>query len=118
MAGKTAQYPSQYLHALQISTKRRDRSSSSAESNFGRLSSGDPTENGADSHTYAGDIAFAEDVAGHNFAGGKQIGRRPVVLHHDPRILIYFQAQIREGNAGTQRVADEGRHIDRPRPMR
>src|ERR1700676_3416273 len=103
MAGKTAQYPSQYLHALQISTKRRDRSSSSAESNFGRLSSGDPAENGADGHAYAGDIAFAEDVACHNFARGKQIGRRTLVLHHDPRILIHFQAQIREGAAGPPR---------------
>ena len=83
MAGKTAQYPSQYLHALQISTKRRDRSSISAESNFGRLSSSDPAENGADGHTYAGDIAFAEDIARHNFARGKQIGGRPLVLHHD-----------------------------------
>jgi hypothetical protein len=92
MAGKTAQYPSQYLHALQISTKRRDRSSSSAESNFGCLSSGDPAENGADSHTYSGDIAFAEYVTGHDFAGGKQIGRRPLVLRQDSGVLIHFQA--------------------------
>ena len=40
----------------------------------GRLGPGDATENGPDGHADPGKIALSENIAGHDLAGGKEIG--------------------------------------------
>src|SRR6478735_216504 len=93
IAGKTAQKPSQYRHALQICSWRAASPSStprlasrlSASSDCTvlfltrdcrRAAAGDAPERGADRHADAGRVALAEDVSGHHLAGREEVVAR------------------------------------------
>src|SRR6202158_6259587 len=84
----------------------------------GGLPARDPAEHGSDGHAEAGQVALAEDVAGHDLAGRPQVLHRAAVLHQHPRALVDADAQAGEGDAGAQRVAQEGRGGEGPGPVR
>src|SRR5208283_884408 len=75
-------------------------------------------ERGADCHADAGDVSVAQYVAGHDFAGGKDVGRRPVVAQDNLRTFVDGHTQIGKRDAGAQRVSEKRWRIDGPRPMR
>src|SRR6202045_2384291 len=84
----------------------------------GGLPARDPAEQGSDGYAEVGQVALAEDVAGHDLAGGPQVLDRAAVLHQHPGALVDADAQVGEGDAGAQRVAQEGRGVDGPGPVR
>src|SRR5947209_6752252 len=76
------------------------------------------SESRADRHTDAGEITLAEHVAGHNLAGRPDIVGRATILQDHLRTLVYDEAEIRERDAGAQRVGEERRRVEPPRPVR
>src|SRR5690606_28317485 len=99
--GNTAQWPSQYLQALQMvmmrSASAADGDSSSDRSIVRGLLSGDAAEHAADGHADAREIAFAEHVAGHDLAGREHVGRGPAVSHQHPGTVVHRDAEVSEG---------------------
>ena len=55
---------------------------------------------GADGHADAGDVAFAKNIAGHDFAGRVQVRRRRAVAHDDLGVLV-DGAVLENGFSGT-----------------
>src|SRR5579863_1753252 len=104
---------------------RRMRSPSCTKAFCGRsveatgcLATCNPAENGADRHAKPGEIALAENVAGHDLTGGENIRRSPAIAHLDRSVLVHFHAQIGECDAWTQRICEERRRIEFPCPIR
>jgi hypothetical protein len=58
-------------------------------------------ENTANCHTNTAKITLPQNIAGHNFPGGEQIGRWFAILHQHLRPVIYRNPHIGKGNAGT-----------------
>src|SRR5258706_882376 len=81
------------------------------------LLSGDASESGADRHADTGEIALAEDVAGHDFAGGENVVRRLVVVHDDLGALVDSDAEVGEGNARPQRIGEKRWRVEGSRPV-
>src|SRR5678816_2910573 len=84
----------------------------------GGLPPRDATEHGADGHAESGQVALAEDVAGHDLTRGPEVGHRAAVLHEHVGALVDAYPEVREGDPRAQRVADEGRGVDGPGPVR
>src|SRR5437762_855912 len=116
MAGKTAQYPSQYLHALQITIRRSPSAIRLSSGGTGRLLSCDAAEDRSYRHAKSGEIALADDIARHDFSRREDIRRRPEPLHLSP--LIDAHTEIGECDPGSQWISIEWRFVDRLRPMR
>src|SRR3569833_3896022 len=68
-----------------------------------RIDACDAAEGGADAHADTRGIALSEHVAGHHFAGCKQIVARHAVEVRC-RGMVGLQAEIGEGNAGLKRI--------------
>src|SRR5256885_11853319 len=81
------------------------------------LLSRDAAERGADRHANSRDIALAEDVAGHDLAGGEDVSRRGIALPEHLRPLVHRNAAAGEGVIRSQRIRNERCWIDRRRPM-
>src|SRR6266481_1841313 len=84
----------------------------------GGLPARDPAEYGSDGHAEAGQVALAEDVAGHDLAGRPQVLDRAAVLHQHAGALVDADAQVGERDAGAQRVPEKGRGVDGAGPVR
>src|SRR3954463_4497116 len=69
----------------------------------GGIGAGGAAEHGADDHADAGGVALAEQNAGHQLPGGKQVGARPPVEAAGCR-GIGLHAEIGEGDAGLERI--------------
>ena len=82
-----------------------------------RLLARDHPERGADRHADAGGVSLAEHVAGHHLARGEEIGAGAAAEMHRGA-LVDLEAEVRERDARPQRVAGEGRRVDRSRPVR
>ena len=81
-----------------------------------RPGSGDAAEGCPDGHAHSGGIALAQHIASHHLAGNEQVvAGAPAKAHGGG--LVNLQAQVGEGDAGPQRIAEEGRGIDGSRPM-
>src|SRR5580700_5223052 len=78
----------------------------------------DMPERRADRHANAGDVALAQHVAGHDFAGGKDVCRRMVVAQDYLSAFVHGHAKISKRDAGTQWIGKKRRRIDGARPMR
>src|SRR5271155_4539697 len=76
------------------------------------------SEGGADGHADTGDVALAEHVAGHDFAGGENVGRRTTVAQDNLCAFVDGHAEVSKRDAGAQWVGEERRRIDGPRPVR
>ena len=76
------------------------------------LLAGDAAEHRADGHAEAGEVAFAEDIAGHDLSGREQVAGGLAVVHQHLRLVVHADAEIGEGDAGAQRVAVERRLVD------
>src|ERR1700749_581757 len=85
---------------------------------FGRLPTSDAAKHRSNCHTEAGQIALAENAAGHHFAGGKQVCRLLAARHLHARILVDLHAEISKRDPWTVRIREEGRRIDFARPVR
>src|SRR5689334_23349630 len=116
IAGKTAQYPSQYLHALQITIRRSPSAIRSSSGGTGRLLSCDAAEDRSNCHAESGEIAFADDIARHDFTCREDIRRRPEPLNLSP--LVDAHTEICECDSGAQWISIERWFVDRLRPVR
>src|SRR5690606_14682406 len=67
-------------------------------------------KHGPDRHAHTGGVALAQNVAGHHFAGHEQVVAGHAAKMND-RMFIHLETQIGEGDAGPQRVGEEGRRI-------
>src|SRR5215471_16647743 len=76
-----------------------------AQGDGGRQAAGDAAERGADAHADAGGVAPAEHVAGHHLAGDEQVLADLATEAHGSGV-IGLQAQIGEGDARLERVAE------------
>ena len=81
----------------------------------GGLPSGDAPEYRADGHAEPGQVALADNVAGHDLAGRENVGARAKPLHF--RSFIHFHAEIRKRDSRPQRIAVEWRQVDGLRPV-
>src|SRR6185437_12659876 len=77
----------------------------------------DAPERGADRHADPGEIALAEDVAGHDLARGPDVLGEPAVLHAHAGLVVDADAEVGEGDAGAQRPRVVRRRVDAARPM-
>src|SRR5215469_2996801 len=76
------------------------------------LRSGDSSEYRADRHSQAPEIALAQDISRHDFTG------RVHVFHAlDLRLFVHYYAEVRECDAGAERIGKIWRRIDLLRPM-
>src|SRR5438105_11221706 len=80
------------------------------------LPSGDTSEDRTDRHPEPGQVALAENVAGHDFAGRENVGVRSQALHLSS--LVHFHSEIREGDSRPQWIAKERRPVNGLRPVR
>src|ERR1700730_11339868 len=78
---------------------------------------GDATEHRADGQAESGEIATAQNIAGHDFTGREHVGGGTVVLENDVRLLVDRDAAIGEGHPGFQWIAVERRRRDGDRPV-
>src|SRR5262249_26753021 len=108
IAGNTAQKPSQYRQALQMAISRWPssinfnggfRPPNSAERGTSGLPSGDAAKHGPNRHAETGEVAFSDNVAGHDLAGSENVGVRTQSL--DFRALVHFHAEVRKRNSWT-----------------
>ncbi len=83
-----------------------------------RSSTGDASEHCADSHSDSCQVSLAQDISRHDFSGGEHIGRGLSVFKDYLAAAIHLEAEISEGNARPQRVAEERRRIQLQRPVR
>src|SRR5947209_7044214 len=110
IAGKTAQKPSQYLHALQMTIRRSPSAIRSAADGTSSLLSGNPSENRTDGHSEPGEITLAQNIAGHDFTGSENVAVRSKTLNFGS--LVHLHAEIRERNSRAQRIAVKRRLVD------
>src|SRR2546427_10050729 len=109
MAGKTAQKPSQYRHALQITIRRSPSAIRLSSGGTGRLPSRDLSEHRSDRHAKPGEIALADNVARHDFSGREDIRGRTESLHLGA--FVHPHAEIRERYPRPERISIEGRFV-------
>src|ERR1700687_51909 len=83
-----------------------------------RLFPGHATEGGADRHADAGDVSLTEDVARHDLAGGKDVGRRLGVLKDYSGVLLDPYSEVGKGDARAQGIGVERGRVERARPAR
>src|SRR5688572_30277922 len=84
---------------------------------FCGLPSRDSSEDRADGHAEASEVATAEDVPGHGFASCVDAGHRFAICSEDLCAFVHGKAAVSERDAGTQRVRHERRCIDAAGPM-
>src|SRR5579872_6255348 len=83
----------------------------------GRHPSGEFAEYGTDRHTEAGEVAFRQNVTGHNFSRRVDIGKWPAVASEDAARLVHRDTHVSEGDAGAQRKAVKRRPVDGNGPI-
>src|SRR5215467_6076312 len=82
--------------------------------------SGDTSEYRADRHAEPRQIAFTENVAGHDFARGEYIRARSRFLTRPLNLgpVIDLDSEICKRDSGAQRVTVKRRRVDALGPMR
>src|SRR5881296_3605092 len=73
-------------------------------------------EHRADRHSKSREVAFAENIAGHDLARREDVGVSAQTL--DFRPLIHLHAQIRESDSRPKWIPIERRPVDHLRPVR
>src|SRR5580704_3572338 len=84
----------------------------------GCLTTCNSSENGPDRHAEPGEIALAQNIAGHDLTGCENIRRSPAIAHEDGGAFVHLHAQISKCNPRTQRVREERGCIELARPVR
>src|SRR5438093_1669063 len=80
-----------------------------------RLPSRNTTKHRSDSHAKSREVAFAENIAGHDLTRREDVGVSAQTL--DFRPLIHLHAQVREGDSRPKWISIERRPIDHLRPV-
>src|SRR5262245_47752036 len=80
------------------------------------LPSGNPAEHRADSHAEPGQVTLPDNIAGHDFACGEDVGSGAKPLHFG--LLVHLHSEIRERDSRPQRITVERRPVDSEGPMR
>src|SRR2546427_9632912 len=80
------------------------------------LPSGNTSEYRTNRHPESGQVALAENVAGHDLACRENVWVRSEALHLSP--LIHFHSEISERDSRPQRIAMERRAVNGLRPVR
>src|SRR5262249_12052465 len=97
IAGNTAQYPSQYRQALQITMRRSPSVRASLTGGMRSFLSGDASKDGSDRHAEPSQITFADHIARHDLAR-----RQDIRFGTDPLYSSRFthpETEIRERDA-------------------
>src|SRR5512144_2996019 len=84
---------------------------------LGRLLARNHPERGADRHADARGVSLAEYVSGHHLTRRVEIGTGTAAEIHRCA-LVDLEPEVRERDAGPQRIAGERWRIDRSRPVR
>ena len=75
-------------------------------------------EDGANEHAKSAEIAFPQNVPGHDLSRGKEVAGRTSIVHPRLGVGIHFDAEVGEGDARAQGIAEKRRSVDRLRPVR
>src|SRR5437016_2670731 len=98
--------------------KRRSPScASSVERMACGLRAGNSAEHRPYGHADTGNIALAQDIARHHFARREYVVGELAPAHQHTRVLIYFQAQVSEGDARSQWISEVRRTVEALGPV-
>jgi hypothetical protein len=77
----------------------------------------DSSEHRSYCHPDSRNVSAREDVAGHDLASRVDVLRAIAIAQDHPRLIINFHSQVRERDAGAQRISPEGRRVDALGPV-